>query len=348
MRDVWFAVPGDVETLTGGYIYARRLIEELPNAGWRPRLIPLAAGYPEPSTSDFLNTRKVFEGLPSGAVVLVDGLAFGAMSRSILDGLELKFIALVHHPLALETGLSGANADRLYASEKTALKEARVVVTTGSDTAHTLATRYDVPGANIHVALPGTDPAARAWDYNAVPQLLTVATVTYRKGYDVLVPALRAIADLGWTSVCVGGLSREPETTAAVRALIKSGELEKRIDLCGEVTASELSEIYDRSSVFVLPSRHEGYGMAFAEALAHGLPIVACAAGAVTDTVPDDAGLLVPPDDPKALALALRRILTDDDERSKMATAAWAHGQCLPRWSNTAAAVAKALSAAAS
>ena len=347
MPDVWFAIPGDVDTLTGGYIYARRLMKALPNAGWHTHLIRLPDRYPAPSAGDLQSTRKALEELPPGTVVLIDGLAFGAMPPDILDGLNLKLVALVHHPLALETGLSETDMERLYASERAALKIARTIVTTGADTACTLRVRYDVPGESIFVALPGTDPVARARGNNAEPQLLTVATLTHRKGYDILVRALAAIADLGWTSVCVGSLSREPETTAAVRALIKSNELEKRIELRGEVAVRKLSDIYNKSSIFVLPSRHEGYGMAFAVALAHGLPIVACAAGAVPDTVPADAGLLVPPDDPEALALALRRMLTNETGRAKMARAAWTHGQHLPRWSDTAAVVAEALSVSA-
>jgi glycosyltransferase involved in cell wall biosynthesis len=80
--------------------------------------------------------------------------------------------------------------------------------------------------------------------------------------------------------------------------------------------------------------------------LAHGLPIVACAAGAVPETVPSDAGVLVPPDDPAALATALRGILSDAPYRTRLSDSAWDHGQKLPTWQDTAACVADALWAA--
>ena len=74
----------------------------------------------------------------------------------------------------------------------------------------------------------------------------------------------------------------------------------------------------------------------FDEALVHGLPIVSCRTGAVPQTVPQAAGLLVPPDDPDALAAALRRLLTEPDLRHAMAAAARTAGAALPGWPDTA------------
>jgi glycosyltransferase involved in cell wall biosynthesis len=93
----------------------------------------------------------------------------------------------------------------------------------------------------------------------------------------------------------------------------------------------------------VLPSRYEGYGMVFTEAMARGLPIVACAAGAVPTTVPREAGLLVPPDDAAALAEALRRLLDDPAERRERGEAAIDHARALPSWNDTARRVAEAI-----
>ncbi len=346
MRDVWFAIPGNLETLTGGYIYARRLIEELRRAGWRLHVISLPSGFPRPAQTELDLTRQAFETLPEGAVVLVDGLAYGVFPQNILDGLNLNVVALVHHPLALESGLPDVEASRLCESEKAALKNARIVVTTGPDTARTLAAHYDIPSAKLFVALPGTDPASRSKGNGDIPRLLTVATLTYRKGHDVLVRALASVAELSWTSVWAGSMTREKNTTETIHSMIRFYGLEDRIELQGEVAGDALNDLYGQSDAFVLPSRHEGYGMAFAEALGHGLPIVACAAGAVPETVPADASFLVPADNPDALAAALRDLLSDAAKRKAMADAAWAHGQRLPRWSDTAEAVAQALSAA--
>jgi glycosyltransferase involved in cell wall biosynthesis len=133
-----------------------------------------------------------------------------------------------------------------------------------------------------------------------------------------------------------------------VRRQIAEAGLEDRITLSGERSPEGLSEVYGSADIFVLPSRDEGYGMAFAEALAHGLPIVACAAGAVPETVPPDTGILVPVDAVGALRDALRRMITDVGLCRTMSDAAWEAGRNLPQWSDTARAVAQALDAAAS
>ena len=90
--------------------------------------------------------------------------------------------------------------------------------------------------------------------------------------------------------------------------------------MLGAVPPKRVIELYLASDVFVLPSRFEGYGMALAEAIAHGLPVVSTLAGAIPDTVPPGAGILVPRDDAAALARGFRRLIGDPAERHRLAT----------------------------
>lgn len=343
MREAWFAVPGDLATATGGYAYARRLSAELPAAGWRARDVRLPAAFPFPSAVDLERTGRILKEIPRGFPVIVDGLAFGAMPRRLLDDADHRWIALVHHPLAQESGLDAETVAALRSSERTALAVASAVVATSRHTAATLAAEYGVPENRLRVALPGTDPAPRARGSDGAPCLLSVATVTARKGHDVLVQGLARVRDIAWSARIVGSLERDPATAARVKALIRECGLDGRIVLAGEVPRDTLQQAYAGADVFVLPSRHEGYGMAFAEALAHGLPVIGCSVGAVPDTVPADAGILVPADDVAALAQALRDVLSDHPLRKRISDAAWEHGRMLPTWRDTAQAFAAAL-----
>jgi glycosyltransferase involved in cell wall biosynthesis len=268
------------------------------------------------------------------------------MPEGLIRRIRRRIVGLVHHPLSFEAGIDSDRAAYLKRTERNALAHAIHVVVTSASTAELLARDFGVPLEKITVAEPGTEPASRARGAEGPPRLLSVGSVTAHKGYDVLVRALMQISDLSWQSRIVGSLDRDPTMVATVRAAADGPELNGRILLLGALDDSALSEEYAAARIFVLASHFEGYGMVFAEAQARGLPIVACAGGAVRKTVPADAGLLVEPGDADGLAQALRRLLTNPAELQARADAAWTHGQKLPRWRDTAERVANALAAA--
>ena len=345
MREIAFAIPGDLATLTGGYVYARRLIAALPAQGWQARVIALPGSYPYPSSTDSAETAKAFAGLSAGQPVIVDGLAFGAMPHDLLNAHPLAYIALVHHPLADETGLADETRRAFADSERAALACARHVICTSAHTAQALARDYDVPAARITVARPGTDPVAPAEEAKPArePTLLTVATLTPRKGHLDLIEALGGLRELPWQCVFVGSADRDRDHAHKIRTAIAAQGIGERITFTGALDSARLDEHYRAADIFVLPSRHEGFGMAFAEAMSHGLPIVGCAAGAVPEVVPPEAGLLVPANDAQALSQALGRLIGDAALRARMGAAARDAAGKLSRWDHTARLVARAL-----
>jgi glycosyltransferase involved in cell wall biosynthesis len=347
VREVIFAIPGDLDTPTGGYRYDRRVIDELRALRWDIRPLRLPGDFPAPGAASLQETERLLRATPADALIVVDGLAFGALPAALLDRVARRYVALVHHPLGLETGLAKDRAEQLLASERAALARATRVVVTSAPTAALLFRDFGVPKDKITVAEPGTDPARRARGSEGAPRLLSVGAVNTRKGYDTLVAALVQIAALAWESRIAGSLDRDPPAVARLQAAISGSGLGSRIELLGALDDRALAEEYDRASLFVLPSHFEGYGMAFTEALSRGLPVIAGNAGAAPSTVPADAGVLVPPGDADALAHALRRLLTDADERRRLGDAAWRRAQRLPRWRDTAAAFARALTEAA-
>src|SRR5258706_9618712 len=119
--------------------------------------------------------------------------------------------------------------------------------------------------------------------------------------------------------------------------------LADRVRFAGSLDESAISALYSSGDIFVLASFYEGYGMAFAEAMAHGLPIVASGDGAVRDTVPEEAGFICAPGDVFAIAGAFRSMLLQPVLRREKAQAAWERGQKLPTWKETGATIAGVL-----
>jgi len=334
-RHLTFAYPGDIETRTGGYGYDRRVVGALRDLGWTVDLISLGNAFPNSPAEDIEAGGKILSGLPDGTLVLIDGLAFGMMDAwAAREVKRLRIMALVHHPLALETGLDEEKRTSLAERERAALTHVRGVIVTSHMTATELAANYGVPAARIAVAMPGMDPAPLATGGNNPPLILSVGTLTRRKGHDVLIAALGKLRDLRWTCRIVGNRDLDPQVTAELERQIAEADLTDRIELAGQIEDPRAE--FAKADIFALASRYEGYGMVFAEALAQGLPIVGCAAGAVPDVVPESAGILVAPDDPAAFADALGKLLTEPETRIAMADAAAVAGARLPSWRDTA------------
>ncbi len=344
-RRVELVVPGPLDQRTGGYIYDRRIALGLRALGRPVRVHELAGSFPIVDDAAIAAASEALDKMPAAALPVIDGLALPAFASLRLPQ---PWVALVHHPLALETGLGAAEAEALAAIERRVLAAASRVVVTSAQTRRDLA-GYDLEAARVGVVLPGTDasPPARGSGH-AEPALLCVASLTPRKGHLVLLQALAGLRDLAWRLTCVGSPERDPAAAAAIRAAIPHFGLSDRVRLVGEQTEAGLQPFYDAADLFVLASHHEGYGMVLAEALAHGLPIVSTTAGAIPDTVPAAAGVLVPPGDPQALSTALRRVLTEPGLRARLAVGAHAARRALPTWDDAVRAFAAELDLAAS
>jgi glycosyltransferase involved in cell wall biosynthesis len=277
--------------------------------------------------------------------MVIDGLALGALPEVASELLGRNpLLALVHHPLALEWGLSADQADVLRRSERAALASAQGVVVTSPATARIIVSDYGVPAERITVARPGNDRAPQArGSRNGPPHLLSVGAVVPRKGFDVLVAALATITDLPWRLTIAGDLTRDPTAAAKLHSDIARHGLADRIAVLGAVSSEQLGTLYDTADLFVLASYFEGYGMAYTEALAHGLPVIGTKAGAIPETIPGDAGLLVAAGDPAALADALHRALSDTGMRLRLSEAALAAAGQLPTWQQSGAIFADAL-----
>ncbi|MFI5892340.1 glycosyltransferase family 4 protein [Actinoplanes sp. NPDC051513] len=310
--------------------------------------------------------------IPDASDVLLDGLvACGVPEILAPHKKRLRLIVLVHLPLSDETGLTPEQQTDRRARERLSLHLASLVIATSNAAAARISEMHDLSPtcgdgeprtrwdgeprtgghgeprtrghgeprtrghgeprtSRIAVIEPGVAPAEPANADESGSRLLCVASVTPRKGQDLLVPALeKGLADLRWTCTFAGAIGK-PVPHAS-----------DDIHFVGPLQGTALDAAYASSDLFVLPSRAETYGMVITEALARGLPVIAAEVGGVPEALgraPDGTlpGILVPPDDPRALADALRAWLTDPGLRERLRAAAAQRRQTLPTWDDTA------------
>jgi glycosyltransferase involved in cell wall biosynthesis len=283
--------------------------------------------------------------------MVIDGLALGALPEvAAYVTKHHSLIALIHHPLAFEFGLSQEQAALLKQSETEALRHASGVIANSPATARDLNRHYGVPMDRIDVVLPGTDRSVHQRERSQIThgnrdavRLLSVGSIIPRKGFHDLLAALAPLADLPWTLSIAGDATRNAGAFERLISDITRFGFEERVQVLGAVSDSELDILYTQADAFVLASLFEGYGMVYAEAMAYGLPIIATRGGAIPDTVSSEAGLLVNPGDVPALTLALQAVIEDAPYRARLSSGALRAAAQQPTWDQAAQQFALAL-----
>jgi glycosyltransferase involved in cell wall biosynthesis len=345
LSTVHVVLPNDIDdpaAPSGGNVYDRRVCAGLASAGWTVVEHAVAGAWPRPDAAARTGLARVLTGVPTGAVVLVDGLVASCVPDVLVpESVRLRLVVLVHMPL---DGHADADVD----AEREALAAACAVVTTSEWTRRRLLDRYALPAGRVHVATPGVDPAPLAPGTEAGTRLLCVGAVSAHKGYDLLVDALAMVADRPWTCACVGSLTRDPDFADRLRRDIKARGLADRFTFAGACTGAALDTAYHAADLLVLASRGETYGMVVTEALARGIPVVAPAIGGLPESLgraPDGSlpGVLVTPGDGASLAGAVRHWLGDAALRERLRRSAHDRRTTLAGWGATAARISSVL-----
>ncbi len=338
MISVAFAVPGSLDKPTGGYRYDRRVIHELRALGHNVEIVTLPDRFPDPTAEDLAITEATLAAVATDQPLIIDALAYSAMPDVIarLAGSHM-LVALVHHPLALETGLSAERAEWLREAERSALVHARAIIVTSPATSEILQSDYGVASSKITVACPGVDPVippdTRLDKENGPFKFLSVGSLIPRKGHLDLIKAFAAIRDLDWCAEIVGDPTLDPDHARDIRAAIDRSSLADRITLTGALDEADLTSRYMTADCFVLATQYEGYGMAFAEAFSFGLPVIGTSGAS---EVIGDGGLMIDPGDVIALVAALKAVHSNKIVRNDLLTKSRARSYHLPRWGDTA------------
>ena len=339
--ELYAVLPEGVDDLarpSGGNVYDRHVLRGLGRLGRTVLELPVAGRWPTPTMGDLLELDTLLVGIPEGSVVLVDGLvASGAAAVLPRYAGRLRIVVLLHMPIGPDPG------------EGRVLASAAAVVTTSAWSRERIRSWYGL--RNVHVALPGVDPVDPGTPHGGPgggTSFLCVAAVHPGKGHDLLLEALAALGDRAWTLTCVGSLDVDPDHVSALQTQVYARSWERRVIFTGPLAGRSLAAAYGVADLLVLPSRTESFGMVVVEALANGLPVVATAVGGVPEALgraPVGAlpGMLVPPEDPDALAGALRAWLDDPGLRERLGRAAAGRRPTLRRWSRTAEDVASVL-----
>jgi glycosyltransferase involved in cell wall biosynthesis len=340
---VAFLVPGRLDTVSGGYAYDRRMIAGLRAAGHTVEVKELSGEHPLADDIAVASAAATLDALPGEVTPVIDGLALPAFDGCTDAMSARRVVGLIHHPTALETGLTEPDANRLRAIEKKLLPKFSRLIVTSEPTAERLAAEFGVDRARIAVVVPGTDDAPRCMGSGGPTcEILSVGALVPRKGHDVLMRALARLFDLDW-HLTIAGTARDTVHAHSLQALADELHITQRVRFAGEVADAALAALWQRADLFALATHYEGYGMVVAEALKRGLPVVVTSGGAAGALVSPQAGVVCQPGDVVTLSKSLRRLIFDVELRREAAEAAWQIGQTLPDWDTEARAFAAAL-----
>ena len=337
--EVHFVVPDGIdnpERPSGGNVYDRRLSDELPGCGWTVHEHPVPGAWPHPDQADRDGLDALLAGVPDDDLVLVDGLIASAAEGLVTTAGRLRVVVLLHMPEATEH------------VEPDVLGAAAGVIATSQWSRDWVITHYGLPSDRVWTAAPGVDPPSLAPGSRSGRNLLAVGPIVPAKGQDLLVAALAECADLDWACTLVGAVDLDRDFVTSLQAIATSSGIEDRLVFAGPLSSAALDELRSESDLMISASRREAYGMAVAEGLAAGLPVIATDVGGHGEAVGQAAdgtlpGMLVATDDLEGLVRGLRAFLTDPDLRANWRQAARSRSLNLPGWPDTARTVAVAL-----
>lgn len=348
---IGLVIYGSLDTLSGGYLYDRIVVEGLRRLGHEVEVIGLPSGsYLRRLAYGF--SSDLLGRLLAGQfdILIQDELChptlFSVNQRLRRQGGPL-LVALVHHTLSDEPRHPWHNK-LLALAERRFLASVDGFIHNSATTSDTVASLVAHNRPQV-IAYPAGDrfgsPLTAEFineraDRPGPLQLLFLGNVIARKG---LVPLLQGLAKIDrpiWRLSVVGALDFDPAYTAEARQLVRDLDLSESVHFLGPLDNDRLVETLSESHLFCMPYAYEGFGIAILEAMAFGLPAIGCLSGAAGETIRHgENGYLLALGDLAGLEPLLRQLHQDRDRLRRLALAAHATYGASPGWQDGVAAI---------
>ncbi|HEX4443668.1 MAG TPA: glycosyltransferase family 4 protein [Galbitalea sp.] len=333
-QTIWFIVPDsidDLDRVSGGNLYDRQVRQGLFARGWKLRVVLVADG---------IAASEALDKIPSDGVALIDGLVAGWTPDATESAARRIPVVIIAHMIS--AAFPAARASDVSSQIRT-LRAASRIIATSEWTAAEIIRVNPATAGRVTVASPGTReaPRPRGGDYRT---FLCVGAIAPHKGQDVLLAALDLLPDREWRCIVVGSMTADRGFAADLAAA--ASRFGGRVKLPGLLHGSRLDLAYRRAGLLVAPSRTESFGMAILDARGLGLPILASAVGGIPEASSGGGAILIPPDDPRALAGALDDWLRNPVFRAVLQRQATKGSATVPRWSDTVDTIDRILVAA--
>ena len=338
-------VLGDINALTGGYLYMRKAVEHLRAHGMMIEVLSIPA-LPFPYLLQLCSNIVLCFRFPRRRydVVVEDGMAHPALFlfNHWLNFATQTQIVVIVHMLWWKATRNSLKARYVKCIETHVLKTADHIIANSHHTKAELEA-MKIPGASITVIHPGCDlpisgtrtPEPREARDRTTLKLLTVTNITPLKGLDTLIEALQRMDNLAITLDVVGDEHREPRYSRRLKARLTHYGLENRVRFHGQQPPYKLASYYADADIFVLPSHCEAFGIVVAEAMTFGLPIIATRCGGILELVTDgENGFLVTPNDVTALAEAIQKLAADPALRNQYGRKSYEKARKLSTWAD--------------
>ena len=341
-------VYGSLETVTGGFLYDRKLVDHLRSRGDRVRVFSLPwRNYAYQLLDNF--SLQMFQCLSSERldVLIQDELnhpSLFMMNHLLKARIHYPIVSIIHHLRSNELWPDWQN--RFYRRV-----EKHFLSTVDGFVYNSLTTRSSVETLigsckPCVMAYPGRDSVqpditrVQVEERSKVPgplRVLFVGSLIPRKELHTLISALDRLSRETWRLNVVGGLDTDPDYTRGIKYQIEQKHLETNIRLLGTLTGSDLASQYSYSHILAVPSSYEGFGIVYIEAMGFGMPALASTAGAAQEIISHERnGFLVNPGDTKSIAEHIDGVSRDRKRLGQMSLAALDRYSAHPTWSESA------------